>query len=108
MRAQLLLLLVLPAFSSQLVIAEDTSDESKTIAKIELLGGKVERDDNLPGHPVVGVSLEGSTRFDDRYVWLFTIFHSLQRLDLSDTKVTDAGLKTLPELGHLVELNLFG
>ena len=45
--------------TASLVIADDL-DESKAIEKIELLGGKVTRDDALPGNPVVEVSFVGS------------------------------------------------
>ena len=48
---------------------------------VEKLGGKVTRDDKLPGKPVIGVNL-------------------------GHTKVTDAGLKELKDLKQLTSLNL--
>ena len=50
--------------------AEPKADEAKAIAEIEKLGGKVTRDEKSPGKPVIEV-------------------------DLSDSKVTDAGLERL-------------
>ena len=48
------------------------ADEAKAVKAVEKLGGKVTVDDKRPGKPVVGV-------------------------DLSNTKVTDAGLKELED-----------
>jgi hypothetical protein len=95
MRGQHLLLLTLVVFSPRGVLAEDTSAKTKVIEKIELLGGHAERDDNVPGRPVVSVSFEGSQRFSDKYIWLLKAFQDLAKLDLSGTKITDAGLKTV-------------
>jgi internalin A len=106
MRAPLLLLLVVAAFPSHLAMAQDTSDESKIIEKIALLEGKVEQDDKLPGHPVVGVSFDGSGRFTANYIHLLKSFPKLTWLDLGGTDITDAGLKRLPELKNLIEVNL--
>ena len=39
--------------SGTFLVAEEGSDESKTIAKIELLGGKVTRNETLPDRPVI-------------------------------------------------------
>lgn len=107
MRAQFLLPLTLTVLSSNVVMAQDASDESEAIEIIELLGAKVERDDKLPDRPVVGVSFNGSRRFNDEYVHLLKAFQNLAKLDLSDTKITDVGLKRVPELKSLVELSLF-
>jgi len=54
MRVQYLLL-VAAVLMATLVIGEEASDESQAISKIELLGGKVTRDDKLPGRPVTGI-----------------------------------------------------
>jgi hypothetical protein len=66
MRTQRLLLLILAVLFSRVVVAQDTSIESKVIEKVELLGGHVEMNDKLPGSPIVGISFEGSQRFDDK------------------------------------------
>src|SRR5437899_11576060 len=57
------------------------ADEASAVKAVENLGGKVTRDDKLPGKPVIGVNLPA-------------------------TKVTDAGLKELKDLKHLTSLNL--
>src|SRR5204862_6469332 len=57
------------------------ADEASAVKAVENLGGKVTRDDKLPGKPVIGVNLPA-------------------------TKVTDAGLKELKDLKQLTSLNL--
>ena len=57
------------------------ADEASAVKAVEKLGGKVTRDDKLPGKPVIGVNLGG-------------------------TGVTDAGLKELKELKQLTTLGL--
>ena len=57
------------------------ADEASAVKAVEKLGGKVTRDDKLPGKPVIGVNLAG-------------------------TKVTDAGLKELKDLKQLTYLQL--
>src|SRR5438477_5554009 len=57
------------------------ADEATAVKAVENLGGKVRRDDKLPGKQVIG-------------------------LNLPATKVTDAGLKELKDLKHLTSLNL--
>ena len=86
-------------------IADGTLDESKAIEKIELLGGKVKRDDTLPGRPVVMINLQGSKRFNDRYIWLLKSFTRLTKLNLNGTAITDEGLK---EVGNLKALTMLG
>ena len=56
--------------------------EEKAVKSIEALGGKVKRDETIPGRPVVEVNL-------------------------GYTKVTDSDLKVLKELKGLQELNLY-
>src|SRR4051812_21737974 len=64
------LLLAAAMLTVTVVIADDQSDESKAIAKIELLGGKVTRDDGLPDHPVLGIYVFKGERFSDQYMHL--------------------------------------
>jgi hypothetical protein len=52
--------LFLVALPVSVVLAEDDSDVSKAIAKVESLWGKVTRDAALPGSPVVEVDFEPS------------------------------------------------
>ena len=61
------------------------ADEASAVKAVEKLGGKVTRDDKLPGKPVIGVDLDG----------------------LVGTKVTDADLKELKDLKQLTSLNLY-
>jgi len=108
MRAvELFALLAVVGIAARIVNAVDEVDEAKAIAKIELLSGKIERDEKLPGRPVIGVSFEGSERFTDRYIYLLSALPNLARVDLSGSKLTDEGLKQLPHLKNLVELNLY-
>ena len=64
MRFQLLLILF--SLVGSVVLADDNLDELKTIQKIELLGGKITRDEELQGSPVVGISFNESKRFNGR------------------------------------------
>src|ERR1700704_2784555 len=57
------------------------ADEASAVKAVEKLGGKVTRDDKLPGKPVIAVNLAG-------------------------TQVTDASLKELKDLKQLTSLNL--
>ena len=83
MRAFHFLMFAFVVLAVSLVFADDTSDESEVIEKIELLGGKVTRDDKLPGRPVIGVSFDGSRRFNDKYLHLLKPITGLTTLDLS-------------------------
>jgi len=71
--------------------------EEKAVKAIEALGGRVERDETLPGRPVVSVDLDG-TKVTDSDLKVLRELKDLQTLDLSRTQITDAGLKELKEL----------
>ena len=88
-----------------LVMAGDT--ETKAVAALVKLGGKVLRDDMKPGQPVVKVYLTGP-KVTDVELKEIAAFKELQILDLRRTKVTDAGLKNLAPLTQLQELYLIG
>ncbi len=108
MRAvQLIVVLAVIGVAAGTLVAVDEPDEAKAIAKIELLGGKIEWDETLPGRPAVGVSFEGSERFSDRYIYLLKALPNLTRVDMSGSRLTDEGLTQLPHLKKLVELNLY-
>jgi len=90
------------------VRADDTED--KAVAFVEKLGGKVTRDDKLPGKPVIGVNLGMSvisTKVTDAGLKELAPLKNLSTLDLSGTAVTDAGLKELAPLKNLTSLDLF-
>ena len=105
------------------------ADEASAVKAVEKLGGKVTRDDKLPGKPVIGVNLAGtkvtdaglkeladlkqlttlgldSTQVTDAGLKELTHLKQLTLLDLNHTKVTDAGLKELKDLKQLTRLNL--
>ena len=84
-----------------LVIADGNFDEAKMIEKIELLGGKVTRDETLLGHPVVGISFFQSSRLNDKYLHLLNAFENLTTLDLNDVQITNEGLVEIGKLQGL-------
>ena len=106
MRTYFLLLLTMMSLAISNSFAQDSETESKSVEKIELLGGKVERATDQPDQPIVGVSFAGNSRFNDRYVRLFSGLKQLTSLDLSNTQITDLGLKELRKLTTLTSLNL--
>ena len=62
-------LLIAVAFAlSGVANATDNRDESQAIREIERLGGKVERDEKLPGRPVTAVRSESPV---DSRTWTF-------------------------------------
>lgn len=88
--------------------ADEQIDESAAIAKIELLGGKVTKDDSLLAQPVIEIDLRGSQRFRDAHVLLLKQFPNLRSLSLQELSITDQGLIELGKLTALTKLNLFG
>ena len=82
-------------------------DESEAIQAIERLGGRIERDDTLPGSPVRRVDLMGSSDFGDRDIHLLTMLKSLKQLRLSGHNISDAGFLELGSLTGLTALEIF-
>lgn len=96
-------------FVSNAVAVDDPLDGGKTVEKIELLGGKVRRDEALPGNPVIGIDFTGSKKINDRYLHLLNSFRSLSSLILKDCKqITDAGIDELSKHKNLNLLDLRG
>ena len=89
---QLLFVVILGLTTSTAIADEENLDEFKAIEKIELLGGKIRRDDTLPGRPVVEVNFKENKRFSYRYLRLLTPFSELKTLNVSATQITDAGM----------------
>src|SRR4029079_9252810 len=87
-------------------ISADNSDEQKAVAKLELLGGKVVREDATPGSPVIEVTFEQNNRFGDPHVRLLKQLRSLRTLSLAGTRITDVGMKDVGQLRGLTKLNL--
>lgn len=85
---------------------QEPPDDAKTIEKIDLLRGKIVRDEKRPGRPVVALSFNESHRFSDKYMHLMKEFKYLESLNLTGTRVTDVGLKELAQCGNLKELGL--
>src|SRR5947209_6639917 len=83
------------------------ADEASAVKAVENRGGKVTRDDKLPGKPVIAVNLAG-TQVTDAGLKELKDLKQLTTLSLWGTKVTDAGLKELKDLKQLTTLNLFG
>ena len=86
------------------------ADEASAVKAVENLGGKVTRDDKLPGNPVIGVNLGGlfPGKVTDAGLKELKDLKQLNTLDLYGTPVTDAGLKELADLKQLTTLNLSG
>jgi hypothetical protein len=81
-----------------LVRADDADD--KAVEAVKKLGGKVMRDENAEGKPVILVDLRGTDATDATLKELKQL-KQLQTLDLFKTKVTDEGLKELKDLKSL-------
>src|SRR5437870_2879959 len=81
------------------------ADEASAVKAVENLGGKVTRDDKLPGKPVIGVNL-GGTKVTDAGLKELKQVKQLTDLNLDDTPVTDAGLKELKHFKQLTALDL--
>jgi internalin A len=85
--------------------ADDAEDNAvKTIQK---LGGRVTRDENAEGKPIVRAEL-GFTKMTDAGLKELTGLKKLKELFLHRTEVTDAGLKELAAFEHLETLYLGG
>ena len=81
------------------------ADEASAVKAVEKLGGKVTRDDKLPGKPVIGVRLHEIGVADAALKELADL-KQLTWLSLTVCRVTDAGLKELKDLKQLTSLNL--
>jgi hypothetical protein len=97
----LLLLLALTSPAS----ASDDAQES-IMAEITRLGGQFERDENLPGKPIIKVDLH-STKVTDSDLKLLKKLPELRTLDLRLTGISDAGIANIKKLTKLQTLNLF-
>src|SRR5262245_31913709 len=103
--------------------------DEQAIEAIRRLGGYVDRDDSVPGHPVIAVSLDRSlatdailvhleklnqvrylkleqTRVTDKAMELLRLLPEIKRLNVSDTRITDKGMKYLKYGKSLEELYL--
>ena len=78
--------------------------QDATVAAINILGGIVTFDEKNPGKPINRISLS-NTKVTDSGLENLKGLTSLQELYLSETKVTDAGLVHLKGLTSLQELS---
>jgi serine/threonine protein kinase len=81
------------------------ADESRAIAELKKLGARIERDGDQPGQPALRVDLS-HTKVLDAGLKGIKELKNLRWLNLQSTKVTDAGLKEIKELKNLQELDL--
>jgi thiol-disulfide isomerase/thioredoxin len=77
----------------------------KIVQRVEELGGKVTRDQTIPGMPVVGMDLSG-TAVTDADLSLLSDLPQLRTLNLHRTGVSDAGLQHLKSLSSLTTLTI--
>jgi Leucine-rich repeat (LRR) protein len=107
----------------------DEHVHQQAIKDIARLGGHVDTDDRVPGHPVVAADLGRSlvtdsvlvplqnlkrlyylilsqTLVTDRVMEVLRVHPEIKRLDISDTTITDGGLKCLKYGTSLEELYL--
>ena len=92
----------LPAFSQQPLV---NPDADRVAREVQRLGGRLERDENRPGKPIVDIDLQDRD-LDDSGLVRFTGLTELQELNLRGTLITDAGLVHLRGLRSLESLNL--
>jgi hypothetical protein len=84
-----------------------TGEQAGDLKALEALGADWDADEDVPGHPVVEISLAESRVTDADLVRLKS-FPRLRSLDLSSTGITDAGLVPVGGLGDLESLDLSG
>src|SRR2546423_14082610 len=84
------------------------ADEASAVKAVEKLGGKVTRDDKLPGKPVIALSMWGTPAhiISDDTLKPVKALTKLRVLDLNGTAVTAKGLAELKDLTNLQSLNL--
>ena len=83
--------------------ADDAED--KAVAFVEKIGGDVTRDEKAPGKPAITVNLS-NTKVTDAGLKELAALKQLTTLNLGVTQVTDAGLKELAPLKQLTTLYL--
>ena len=83
-----------------------TTTPDRAVSFVESLGGKVIRDDNSAGKPVTGIELT-DTNVTDAGLKELASLTNLSSLNLSQTQVTDAGLKELAHFKNLRILHLW-
>ena len=88
--------------------ADLTPEELRAIETIEAIGGTVQRDPEGTNRPVSKVNLHHA-KFKDAGLQTLVPFAGLKTVDVSYTKVTDAGVRQMvAQHPHLVDVNLSG
>ncbi len=93
-------------FAVELQRIKPRVDQAEVVASIKKLGGMVEIDEQRPGKPVVKVDLH-ETKITDADLELLGSLPELRTLDLRRTSITDAGVARLRGLKQLRLINLF-
>jgi hypothetical protein len=78
---------------------------SEAIRELERVNAVMAVDKARPGRPVVGIALNGRL-VTDRTARYLMDFPLLEKLSLSNSRVTDAGIAVVEKLTHLRELSL--
>ena len=99
-----LVCLTVPGLRAQ--APEGDPQPDRVVALVERLGGQIERDENTPGRPVVGIRL-ATTRISDDQLGELRGLSSLRSLDLTQTRISDSGLARLRGHEGLRSLVLF-
>ena len=94
-RMVLVMTLGLQAAVGSCLATEPTSEQSAAIAEIEKSFGQVRIDEKHPDGPVISIELTGPYVTDDTLKHIKP-FAEVRSLNLSESKITDKGLKTLP------------
>jgi serine/threonine protein kinase len=107
------------ALGALLLEQEPAESPDHVLARLEKLGARIQRDENRPGRPVVGLVFKdtppesvasassAASKVTDADLKNLAVFRQLRRLDLTDARnVTDAALKGLTPLGQLRELTV--
>ncbi len=108
MRLSVALLVSIAVLPSEIVLAEDSPDVAAAVARIEALGGEVERENDAPTRAIVTVALVGSAQLKDEDLALLKPLAGLRELYLGNTATSDAGLKNVAGLTELRVLGLIG
>jgi len=93
-------------FAVELKRVKPPAEQAEIISAIKKLGGVVEIDEQRPGKPVVKVDLH-ETKVTDADLEILESLTELRTLDLRLTKITDAGVSRLKGLKELRFVNLF-
>ncbi len=88
-------------------LGADDADQAKAIAEIESLGGRVARDEDLPGRPVFEVTLLYQAEFTYAQLERLRVFDHLRVLILGQSSAAESELTRMPDLPRLQELWLY-